>query len=259
VHFNNNTAKSDIYFSFPTPILRGGDTFDLRAVFSGSYAWFNIAATDTIVFTAGTVTFPAGNYTVSDIVARVNTVLGIPAFLSFERTTGKITATSTATFDLMCTALSGRLGFEEPPHEEGEEPIVSSSEGPPSTHTMVADHPVNLTKTHSLAIVSDLWTNSLDSMTHAGDMLLTSPITAAPFEFFSLTSVRPVSGRAISDRRGLQVRVLDHDNNLIDFNNQDWELVLYINVIASQPFVSFVPTLGKTDKEGSDTDKADKA
>ncbi|PCJ13677.1 MAG: hypothetical protein COB04_16210 [Gammaproteobacteria bacterium] len=255
----NNSAKSNVYFPFPTPILRMGDTYDLRAVFSGSYAWYNIAATDIFATSLGTVTFAAGNYTVTDIAERVDAVLNRPGFFVFERTTGSVTLScATEAFELLCSDLSGRLGFLEPPHPEGTEPEVSSLEGPPGTHTIIADHPANIVRTHSVSIVSDLWTTSLDTLSHSGDMLLTAPLGAAPYEFFSISSVRPVSGRAVADVRGMRVRILDHDNQLLDFNNQDWELVLYINVITSQPFASFIPTLGDGDKENTDPDKPDK-
>lgn len=212
----NGSKLSDIYFTLPRPVVRAGDTFEISTEFSASYSWYNITASDSLVLDIGTIVFEASNYNAVSLVKSVNAEY--PGLLAFNRDTGKLTITYGSAVTLTPTPLSIRLGFGS---LERTGPVIEGL------------FPANLNKTHSISVFSNIWTESLDSVSHSSSLLLSSPVIAPPFTFFKVTSHSPVSGRAVTDLNNLRITILDRDNDEIDFNNQPWEIVIYTKVISS--------------------------
>ena len=213
---HNGTKLSDITFSLPRPLVRAGDGFEIATEFSASYSWYNITASDSLVFDFGTVSFAASNYNAVSLANAVN--VQYPGLIAFSRETGKLTITSESEVTLTPTSLSIRLGF-----------------GPLERSGQVIEglFPANLNKTHSISLFTNIWTDSIDSVSHSSSLLLSSPVIAPPFTFFRVTSHSPVSGRAVTDLNNLRITILDRGNDEIDFNNQPWEIVIYTKVISS--------------------------
>lgn len=213
---HNGTKLSDITFTLPKPIVRSGDQFEISTEYSASYSWYNIVDGDSLHLDPLDIVFTASNYNALSLVTAVNSTY--PNLMSFNRETGKLTLTSDTALTLNPTALSIRLGF-------GTEIRTGNS--------IVGLFPANLNKTHSISIFSNIWTDSIDSVSHSSSLLLSSPVIAPPFTFFKVTSHSPVSGRAVSDLSNLRITILDRGNDTIDFNNQPWELVVYTKIISS--------------------------
>jgi hypothetical protein len=108
-----------------------------------------------------------------------------------------------------------------------------------SSNILISPFPLNLAIINQLSIVSDnLGTNGYSSNKIEN---IISNVSVDKPSFGILTFESPNMIRRILKSKtinSVDIRILDQDGNLIDFNNQDWSLTLSINILRKS-FQSF--------------------
>jgi hypothetical protein len=93
-------------------------------------------------------------------------------------------------------------------------------------------YPLNLLGTERLSIKSErLAVQSVSSLDYSfSNTLITIPVDVSPFSMISYTSQSDVNKNILNVRtiNEIDIQILDEDNNLVNFNNLDWNMTLVI-------------------------------
>ena len=93
-------------------------------------------------------------------------------------------------------------------------------------------YPLNLLGTERLSIKSEkLAVQSVSSLDYSfSNTLITIPVDVSPFSMISYTSQSDVNKNILNVRTVNEIdkQILDEDNNLVNFNNLDWNMTLVI-------------------------------
>ena len=93
-------------------------------------------------------------------------------------------------------------------------------------------YPLNLLGTERLSIKSEkLAVQSVSSLDYSfSNTLITIPVDVSPFSMISYTSQSDVNKNILNVRtvNEIDIQILDEDNNLVNFNNLDWNITLVI-------------------------------
>ena len=93
-------------------------------------------------------------------------------------------------------------------------------------------YPLNLLGVEKLSIKSErLAVQSVSSVDYSfSNTLVTIPVDVSPFSMISYTSQSDVNKNILNVRtiNEIDIQILDEDNNLVNFNNLDWNMTLVI-------------------------------
>jgi hypothetical protein len=93
-------------------------------------------------------------------------------------------------------------------------------------------YPLNLLGTERLSIKSErLAVQSVSSLDYSfSNTLITIPVDVSPFSMISYNSQSDINKNLLNVRtiNEIDIQIFDEDNNLINFNNLDWNITLII-------------------------------
>jgi hypothetical protein len=166
------------------------------------------------------VSFTVGNYNASTFITEFKNAL--PSFnLSINKNTGRYTFSNNNNFTFYSSSIFKVLGFKKGLNYTSNNKVLD------------APFPVNFLGITSVKIVSNtLSTYSMDSTKgNYSNTLATIPINtgAGGVILFENTSGYKPLLRAVT-LNGFEIRLLDNDNNLINFNNVDWSMTLQLDI-----------------------------
>ena len=192
------------------------------------YSFYNISSdvqNNTIVYdTSSTYTIADGNYSIYDL--RDDITDNMPNFTAtFDIKTMKLTLTNTDssphTINWTSSTATKMMGFID-----GDDVVSASG-------TTSSDYVVNMCSVHSLMIRSNLATGNVQSTTHSNSTILQKvSIDQNGFAMIYLNQddYRTTNITQQPQVDEIELKITDQNNNLIQFNNVNFELSLIFQV-----------------------------
>lgn len=232
---NNGTYNSDVYFTF-TGLLKDKpnlEKVELAVQYAQiPYSFYNINVYNhhlRISVDYGphiTLQFTRGNYNTSQLITEITnqfnlngisdvtiTIDSITGLLTFTKASGNLEILHTLS---TCYKV---LGFKPETNYSG--------------LTITAPYPLNLLGTLRLRIISnELFVSTYDSTTQNNfGVLATVPINAGNFGLIDYNNFSNIKSELQSkDLNGFDIRIIDDDNNLINFNGIDWTITIVLTL-----------------------------
>lgn len=236
----NGTNLSNIKFDLPNLITDNKNVYHRQISLLNAqipFSFYNVNSNyNKIVIVAlntlKTITIPVGNYNSTNLFSTLTTAIfnafsapSITINFSVSKITGKIQMTSTSAFALEKNSTIDKiLGFDDN--------LDYSSTLVGSIHTLNGIYPMNLLGTKKLQIRSTILSMNNYSSNNGGlnTLLTTIPVNAAPFGLIDYTSIsNSLISFSNTNLDEIDISISDaEDNNLINFNNQNWTLTLAI-------------------------------
>lgn len=235
---NNGSFLSDVQFNFTGILKDNPNIVETKIQIQNAqipYSFYNINVYNNILeFSVDglpviyTLTLTRGNYNANSLITELTNefiLLGITDItiiispitgcLQFTKTTGSLSLLHSG------STIFKVLGFDVNTDYNSTGGIIN------------APYPLNLLGTLKLRIASDtLQTNNIDSSVGGSfNILATLPIEAGNFGLILYDNISGI--QSILDNKyldGFDIKILDDDNNLINFNNVGWSISLLINI-----------------------------
>jgi hypothetical protein len=243
----NSTYMSDVLFNFKGILTNEDDIVSSNICVMNAQipvSFYTIPENFDIVFyvgvsAIGNTTIPAGNYNFNSIKKIIDEdiiSLGINLTFTINRANGKVSFTQTAPTNLSV------IVFQAPNNTAlkyakilGYNSIIIS----PVSNQWIAPNPLNLLGVKKLYIKSQkLQISSFNSATNnLGITLSTIPVDVPAFSMISYTNQTELnkSNLQIKIIDQIDISITDEDNNLINFNNLDWNITLVLENIRLIP------------------------
>ena len=182
---------------------------------------------NTLIYTYNSITYTItvtpGNYNATNLITALNTAFttnGSLIVVSINKLTGVLTFTSSVLFIVLSTSLIAKvLGLTFP--------TLSSL-------ILIATYPLNLLGIKNISIKSSKLLLSGYSSTTLGysSTLATIPVDTASFNLISYVSTNDLNKHIIKIQYldAIDISMMDESDNLIDFNNIDWNITLCLSV-----------------------------
>ena len=206
----------------------GGDILGLAAI--GGDIVYNYNKLDiSIGLTPVPITIQVGNYNSTNLFSTITTAIFSITSQTFNfsvsKITGLITITSNTNFSLLSSSTINKiLGFKESTTYNAT--LIGS------LYTLNGVYPMNLLGTKKLQIRSSILSMNNYSSNNGGlnTLLTTIPVNASPFGLIDYTSIsNSLITFSNTNLDEIDISISDaEDNNLINFNNQNWTLTLAI-------------------------------
>lgn len=233
---NNSTFNSDVYFNFVGLITEEpNDVYTEISILNTQipYSFYNINIYNNILkiqvgATIYTITLTRGNYNANTLITEIQNKLiaeGITDLtIVISSITGCLTFTKVSgnfTFLYSGSTIFKVLGFDTNTDYTSVGGILTSP------------YPLNLLGTLKLRIVSnELQTTNYDSAVRSSyNVLAVIPIEAGNFGLIlydNISQIKNILKNPLVD--GFDIKIIDDDGNLINFNNQDWNICLSITI-----------------------------
>ena len=162
-----------------------------------------------------------GNYDKTTIINSLNGLQDDITF-SYNSSTKKVTATNKHSVEEITmypsqNSVLSKLGF-------------SSTENTVFTTSSVSSDFINLVSSHSLfLVIEDIQLHANGTLGYCNrDILEHIPVTALAGNSQSFQSLGIYSKCDVKYINQLRIKILDSNNNLVDFQNVDWYLTLYV-------------------------------
>lgn len=235
VHIRSKDAEregllnSHLFIDLAEPIQINPNTEEIhQIILSGEipYSFYNVSAdakNNTIVYnTNSTYTLPSKNYDVEELVKVITNEGSFPFNASYDKYTMKITLTnssgSTATLNWNSSLAAKVLGWEK---TSGDEVIVSGG-------TTISPNVLDLATIHSLFVKSSASSNMVFS-TRAGFSQTIQKVSVDVNSGFIIYLNQNDSRQDTilhNNIEALDLRITDQNDNLINFNNINYELTI---------------------------------
>lgn len=177
-----------------------------------------------------TYLLPVGNYNSNSLILALQTLLGNSLTITFSALTGRLTFVSSTVmnydFDFnINNSANQALGF------------IKTSFSSTLYGTLVSPFPINLLGVKRLSIKSyNLGVSSYGSI-GSDPTLCVIPSDQPPFSMLSYQNQNNVDQQKIKVKmiNSIDIFIYDENNNLIDFNNQNWTLTLCLENVRFKP------------------------
>jgi hypothetical protein len=258
---NNSTFNSDVYFQFTGLITEEPDNVYTEISVLNTqipYSFYNINIYNNILkiqigATIYTLTLTRGNYNANTLITEILNKLIVQGItdltIVISSITGCLTFTkATGDFTLLYSGstIFKVLGFDVATNYTSVGSIL------------IAPFPLNLLGTLRLRIISsELQTINYDSYNKSSYNVLASiPIEAGNFGLILYDNVaqnKNILKNPVID--GFDIKIIDDDGNLINFNNQDWTITIVVTIhknIVEKSFTQFSDVLNPILKANAD-------
>lgn len=229
----NNSYNSNIFFNFGY-IYSDADNIDYvdlsiqSAQIPVSFYIINVYNNQMKIqvgATVYTVNLTRGNYNSKNLITEIQTQFSQQGLTTLTITinsiNGVLTFTNTSAFSILPASINKVLGFEVGTTYTSTLNIIT----PP--------YPLNLLGSRVIKIFSDdLQIDSYDSsVSHNIPILATLPVLVGGFGIILYDNVTNIKLRlANSYLNGFSIKMYDDDQNLINFNGQDWSITLTLDI-----------------------------
>jgi hypothetical protein len=176
-----------------------------------------------LVLSTGNISIPYGNYNANSFMTAINLLLPTNMVLTLNTSNGKFIITYNASFSIQATSnIYKIMGFSKG--------VVYSS----SSNIINLPFPCNFSGTNNIHIkCTNLSLKNYNTSTKDYATLLNVPVNIEPFgiiQFVNQTDEKNLIKDFQLDN--LEIQLTDDDNNLIDFNNQEWNITIEIDSIV---------------------------
>lgn len=227
---NNGTMKSDLTFHINKFIEKRDMILYNTIRISHSeipYSFYIVNQyNNTFKFNNNLITLPLGNYngfTLSNAINSQIQTIDASANLELDQTTGKYTLSSVSSFTLDVTSslIYKILGLENSTYTG----IFSGSH-----FELVFTFPLNVLGTKSLFIkLNNIILDNLNLATLDKATLKSIPVNVPPFGIIMYNNTENIETLVKNGETDyIHLQICDDDNNLVDFNNVDWNICLEI-------------------------------
>lgn len=235
---NNGSYLSDVQFKFQNLYRETSDTLEAHISITNAQipiSFYNINVYNNLLVLdiSGSGIYnlflTRGNYNANNLITEIQTrftnagitditttISSITGLLTFTKTTGDFSILSSQ------STISKVLGFD---------PTVSSYIS--TLGVLSAPYPLNLLGTLKIRILSyDLLTNNIDSSVQGNlNLLSTIPIEAGTYGLILYDNFNNVQSILKNDNLdGFDLKLIDDDGNLINFNGADWSITLLLSI-----------------------------
>lgn len=172
------------------------------------------------------VIIPYGNYNANSLMKAINNLLPPNMVLSFDSTTGKMKLSYNQGFSILESSTMNRLlGLEK-------NKLYTSV-----NNVIQFPYPMNVLGTKNLYIKTNVNLSNFNSVTSDYVTISCIPVNVEPYGIilynnFANTS-HIVRNKTLDN---LTIQIYDDENNLVDFNNIDWNLTIEITSYIEMTF-----------------------
>ncbi len=228
--FYNGTCNSYVEFTMPVIEIPTECTIYLSVSHvSIPYSFYNVNTNNNMLSysigsTLYTVYIPVGNYTTSNLLTTLKSILS-PFTISYSGITNKFTFThptndfifNYSTNSVSSTCL-GLLGFSNNYHSS-------------SVRVLTSDLMVNLCPTRCVCISSSFLTQSIATIAPFANTILCSiPISVNPFTNITWSNNGCKTNLNTNIFSSIIIKLTDQDGNVLDFNGINWSISLQLDI-----------------------------
>ncbi len=181
-----------------------------------------------LVLSTGTINIPYGNYNANSLLKYINTQLPVNMVISFDATTGKVKMTYNQWFSISPTSTIQKvLGL-----------AINTTYS--SVNNVIAfPYPMNVLGTKNLFIKSNIMLNNYNSVTKDYVTLSCIPVNVEPYGIILYNNYSN-SAHIIRNKKldNIEIQIYDDMNNLIDFNNVEWNITIEITSYVETTFAN---------------------
>jgi hypothetical protein len=172
------------------------------------------------------VIIPYGNYTIDELVDKMNELMSA-YIISYDNITGKINFQSTVNQDFAIiydgSTCFDLFGFDK------NTLLVSDS-----NYNIKGQYPCNVLYTNCLCIYSNMKTDSFNkAITNNKKLLCSIPIDVEPYGMITYKSTNNLfrSNTYTNNINQIEIKICDMCGNLINLNNNHWSLTLQFDLV----------------------------
>lgn len=173
----------------------------------------------------GKIIVDFGNYNVNSLMKYINSKLPVNMILSFNSTNGKFILTYNQPFNILPSSIYKLMGLEKNKTYNSINYVVNFP------------YPANLLGTKNLYIKSNIILSNYNSATKDYVTLGCIPVNVEPYSIILYNNFSN-SSFIINNisLNNIEIEIYDDDNNLVDFNNIDWSIIIEINSFVLQEY-----------------------
>jgi len=252
---NNSTFNSDVIFPFkqiliddPTIVYSQINVYTCSIPIS---FYIINEYNSTLIYSTGgvqsNISVPFGNYNINSLLPVLQTLFssnGVSISITLNKITGKLTFVSTVAIQFIYQGFTilNNLGF-----------ITTTL----SSTTLIATQPANVLGIKKLKIFSSALATSSFSSSNYGtrSLLKTLCVNDSPFGVILFQSSGELSPLLITKSiTSIDLQIRDEDDNLVNFNNIDWNITLQLNSFRYLAKIDVSPTFEELAKNNRPTD-----
>jgi hypothetical protein len=179
-----------------------------------------------LVLSTGTINIPYGNYNANSLLKYINSQVPTNMVMSFDSSTGKMKLTYNQFFSILSSSnVQEVLGLDY-------NKTYSSS-----NNVIQFPYPINVLGTKNLFIKSNVILQNYNSVTQDYVTLSSIPVSVEPYGIILYNnysnSTFIVKNRILDN---LEIQIYDDNNNLVDFNNVEWNITIEVTAYVSANF-----------------------
>lgn len=221
---NNGSFYSDLRFDIPKLIKNNNNVIYNTIKLSHAeipYSFYVINSyNNKLILDIGEILIAEGNYNSNEFITYIADNYSNLVTVTFSKLTGKLKLASTQNFSVLGSSTIGDiLGFKN-----GFTYISNNN-------SLTLPYPCNFLGPKNLFIkINNLILGNYDTNSKTENTLSNIPVNVPPFGFISYDNDN-VDGNLIENHNVdyLEILITDENNNLINFNNVEWNLTLNIN------------------------------
>jgi hypothetical protein len=223
---NNKSFNSDLSFSIPNLIKKQNYILynTIRIVHCEIPFSFYIINeyNNLLALSTGDILIPYGNYNANSFITAISLLLPTNMTITLNNLNGKFTLTYNTSFSILTTSNIYKIfGFVKAKVYSSVNNIIN------------APFPCNFLGTNNVYIkCPNLILENFNSATKDYATLLNIPVNVEPFgiiQFLNQTGAKNLVKNLQMDN--LDIQITDDDNNLIDFNNLEWNITIEVDSI----------------------------
>ncbi len=218
---NNGILKSDINFDIKNLLIDNKFVlYNTISIINAqiTYSFYIINEYNNLLsLSTGDIYIDYGNYNATSFIKYLSSKLPINMTLTLDSSSGKFTLNYNQPFQIYeSTTLYKILGIQKKNYTS-------------TSNKIIFDYPCNFLGSSNLYIKSNVILDNYNSSTKDYITLAKIPITIEPFNIVFYNNYSN-SKHIIKNKNlnNIEIKIFDDDNNLVDFNNIDWNLTIEI-------------------------------
>jgi hypothetical protein len=223
---NNSSFNSDLEFEIPNLIKKTNYILynTIRIIHSEiPFSFYIINEYNNLLsLSTGDILIPYGNYNANSFMTALNLLLPTNMSITLNSLNGKFILSYNNSFNILATSTIYKImGFNKNTSYSSISNIIN------------LQFPANFLGTNNIFIkCPNLLLENYNTSTKDYVTLLTIPVNVEPFgiiQFLNQASIKNLVKNFEMNK--LEIQITDDDNNLIDFNNIDWNISIEIESI----------------------------
>jgi hypothetical protein len=235
----NGTMNSKIYYEIPRFITKSKNILyhSIKLIHAEiPYSFYIVNETNNKLsileeeFTLINLTIPEGNYNAYTLLTVINDLFksyNHPHIISLDNVTGKYTIESNKDFTILSTSsilklIGGVLNTN-----------YDATEINNNKYTFTFPYPVNLLGTKNIYIkCNNLILDNINTQTKDYQTLKSIPVNVPPYGLIMYNNNENIETLIKNQQTDyLNIELVDDDDNLINFNNQDWSITIELKTV----------------------------